>query len=135
MCEGILNLLSGATLTLDPSVKIAIKLKDPGTGAADGLIRLDELTGEVDTFSTTTLQGNPTGPDVVLTANVEIAAQISTGEPLFELGDAQITLTWADVTLPEQVTLNVSAGASADVLGFLQRSADNVLARRSLSKS
>ena len=119
--------VSGATLTLDPSVKIAIKLKDPGTGAADGLIRLAELTGEVDTFSTTTFQGNPTGPDVVLTADVEVAAQLSTGEPLFELGDAQITLTWADVTLPEQVTLNVSAGASADVLGFLQRSADNVL--------
>src|SRR5437867_6986559 len=38
--------VSDAALTVDPSVKVAVKLRDPGTDESDGLIRLDELEGE-----------------------------------------------------------------------------------------
>src|SRR5207244_9375955 len=42
---GFLGLtVSDAKLTLDPAVKIAVKLRDPGTDAADGRIGLTELS-------------------------------------------------------------------------------------------
>ena len=116
-----------ATLTLDPAVKINVKLRDPGTDAADGLIRLDELEGDIGTVATTTLQGNPTAPDVILTAKVAVAALADSNETLFDLGDAEIKLTWADVNAPEQMTFDVSAGPSEELLNFLQRSADGFL--------
>src|SRR5439155_457476 len=51
--------VSDATLTVDPAVKVAVKLRDPGTDAADGIIRHDELLGDIEAVATTTLQGNP----------------------------------------------------------------------------
>ena len=82
------------------------------------------------TIATTTLNGNPSAPDVIVTAKVEVAALFGSDEPLFDLGDAEIKLTWADVNLPEQVTLDRQASARAqEALGFLQRSVDGVLGR------
>jgi hypothetical protein len=115
-------------LTLDPAVKIEVKLHDPGTDAADGLIRLVELDADLDKIVTTPLKGNPSGPDVSVTAKVQVAALLGSDEPLFDLGDAQIKLTWADVNLPEQVTLDLTFGAGQEALGALQRSVDGVLA-------
>lgn len=119
--------VTGATLNVDPAVRINIKLRDPGTEAADGMIRIGELQGPTESIATMTLIGNPAGSDITLTASVEVAALRTGTEPLFSLGNAQIILTWADVALPEQVTLQLSAGPSGDLLGFLQRSADGFL--------
>jgi hypothetical protein len=119
--------VSDATLTLDPEVRIEVELRDPGTDAADGLIRLVELDENVETIATTTLRGNASAPDVSVTAKVQVAALLGSDEPLFDLGDARIKLTWADVNLPEQVTLDLTVGAGQEVLGFLQHSAESVL--------
>jgi hypothetical protein len=60
--------LTDGTLTMDPAVKIAVKLSDPGTDAADGKIRLTELDADAAKLAKTTVTGNPTADDVTLKA-------------------------------------------------------------------
>jgi hypothetical protein len=68
--------LTNATLNVDPQVKVAINLHDPGTGAADGLIRLDEFGSPTAQLASVQLQGNPSADDVALTGAFAVAALI-----------------------------------------------------------
>ncbi len=119
--------VSGATLTIDPAVKIILKLQDPGTDAADGMIRLEELEEGFEQVASTTLQGNPNAADVTLSLKISVAAIGDSGQPLFDIGDAAIKLTWDDVNTPEQFAFAVTAGPSEELLNFLQKSADSFL--------
>ncbi len=119
--------LTDAVLAMDPAVRIAVKLSDPGTDAADGKIRLTELEADAAALAVATVTGNPTADDVVLTGDVRVAAFGSSEEPAFDLGEASITLRWADIANPAGVTIEATAGAAQEFLGFLRRSADDVL--------
>ena len=74
-----------------------------------------------------TVTGNPNGDDGVLTGAVKVAAFGSAEEPGFDLGDASVTLRWADIANPAGMTIEATAGAAQEFLAFLRRSTDDVL--------
>jgi hypothetical protein len=77
--------LTNATLNVDPQVKVAINLHDPGTGGADGRSRLDEVGAPIAKLASAQLQGNPSADDVALTGAFTVAALIPGQDAPFSL--------------------------------------------------
>ena len=121
--------LKEAELAVDPDLTFEITLQDPSGGDE---IRLSELTtaltdpstlGELASFA---ISGSAVD-DVVFTTGVGATAVLPWLDDPFDLGDAEITATWADVSMPETVSLSVSAGAGEDLIGFLDVTAERVM--------
>src|SRR5437762_601729 len=98
------------------------------SGIADGLIRLWELGATTNQLAVVTLAGNPAADDVVVHGSFAVAGTFPGAEAPFQLGTAQVALTWPDVADPSTLTVSASAGPGEDLLHFL-----NVDARKILS--
>ncbi len=124
--------VNSATLALDDGVHLVFSLNDPGTEAADSLIRAPELLTN-DTAGLISFQAITDGdgtPDLVLDAQVTVSALLPGVPSGISLATAGVKLAWADITVPGQVA--VSAGAVpgsdiADLLNFLQVDVQEVL--------
>ncbi|MBT5707662.1 MAG: hypothetical protein HOI66_15215, partial [Verrucomicrobia bacterium] len=121
--------LKEAELAVDPDLAFEITLQDPSGGDE---IRLSELTtaltnpstlGDLASFGIT----GSAVDDVVLTTGVGAAAVLPWLDDPFDLGDAEITATWAEISNPESVSLSFSAGAGEDLIGFLDVTAERVM--------
>ncbi len=119
--------LSAAALTLDPSVQLSVDLADPQTDAADGKIRVLELGAPLADFVHTTVQGNPTADDLVLTGTFQVAAAIPGLPAPFEIAGGEISFTWADITDPARVAISAQASGGEELLRFLNVTAGQVL--------
>jgi len=103
---------TGAALTVDPEVAVAIDLVEPGpdpfTGVTDGLIRTYELFPFSFDLITAGVQGNPSADDLTLSGALGVSAVFPFGGEPFSLPEANITLTWADINDPFNFDLTVS---------------------------
>lgn len=121
--------LSNATLTLDPGVGLDIFLHDPGTGAADGLIRLDELGTFDSSLVTAQLVGNPNAgaDDMVFTGDFTVAAILSgQGEP-FTLGTATVAFKWNDIRDITGIRVTAMTSGAQRLMDFLNVDAAEAL--------
>ncbi|MBK8118789.1 MAG: hypothetical protein IPK39_05865 [Sulfuritalea sp.] len=113
--------LTAGSIELDPDVRVAIDLKEPGrdpiTGELDTLIRPYELAAfnPLD-FFTVDLAGDPTADDLKFSGDFSVAALIHGGTGAFTIVDAGLIFTWADIGNP--FTLSV-AGKPGDFEGEL----------------
>jgi hypothetical protein len=98
--------LTEPELTIN-GVSIALDLVAP-TG---NKIRLGDLANpaQLDQLADLTVTG-PSGDDVVLTAGVQAQALLPGMSAPFDLGDASVTLRWADITQPTAVQAEFSGG-------------------------
>jgi len=110
-----------ATLSMDPDAAVTIKLVDPGTIASDGTIRAAELnhTGPP-ALLTASVTGHPGGPaDLLLTGTFGVSAIVPGFEDNLHLADADLALSWADLSQPGQVDISSSDSAGQAILTFL----------------
>lgn len=123
--------VSGATLSLDPQVEISIGLTDPGTLAADGTIRVPELTpDDFRDLISAEATGDPADgldDDVVLTGTFGVSLLLPGFDDDIDLVDADLTVTWPDAQEVEQVIISASTGAGQALLDFLQVGFQEVL--------
>jgi hypothetical protein len=109
--------LENGRISADPAVKLKIDLVDPGTdpltGLNDHVIRLNELASDVSSLAHTTLEGNPSGDDVTVEGEFAVSAVLPGGSEPFELADARLKITWADVNDISTATISASAGAGS----------------------
>ena len=130
--------LAEAELMVDPSLELDIVLIDPSPG--DDIIRLDELidAAQTDTGLDDMIDFNITGSaadDLVFTVDARVAAFLPGGDAPFDLGEANVTFTWNDVTDPLTVGVSASAGIAEDLLNFLRVDVQQVLTQiQSLSQ-
>jgi len=130
--------LAEANLTVDPSLELDILLVDPSGG--DNVIRLNELVEAAlsDTGLDDAIDFNVTGSgadDFVFTVDARVAAFLPGGDAPFDLGEANVTFTWGDVTDPLTIGVSASAGIAEDLLNFLRVDVQQVLAQvQSLSQ-
>ena len=114
--------LSAPELTIDDQVQAALNLTAP---SPDGLLRLSDLVGDITNLELPNLgrlvvTGNPTEDDLVFTTTLEAAALLPNLEAPFDLGSAEVTFRWADITTIESVEVEFSAGAGEDLANFLK---------------
>src|SRR6266480_2016919 len=120
-----------ATLAVDPDAEIAISLLDPGTDAADGLIRVPEL--EPESFSqlfSVNVKGDPTdglNDDLVLNGTFGVSATLPGVDSNIHLADADVTLAWANLADPTSVHVSASSSAGQSLINFLKVGAQDVL--------
>ncbi len=119
--------MAGATLAMDPLVKLSIDLADPGTVAADGMIRVYELQAAVTDWASATLTSNPMTDDLTLSATFAVAALPSGSAAPFDLADAQVRLSWADIANPAGVQVTATTSSGQDLLDFLNLSSQQVI--------
>ena len=110
------------TLTIDPTVGLSVALSAPGDK-----LRLADLDGSLDTHVTVSATGAHTD-DVALKLDVAASALVP-GFDSIDLGGAQLTIDWADVTDPGTATVTANAGFASDVIDFLRVDAHQVLAQ------
>ncbi len=114
---GFLDVEAGVdSLTFDGDVQLAVDLQEPG---GDGKLRLSDLGTSLSSAVAVTVQGNASADDVTLVASMHAAAVIP-GIDAIDLGNAQVTVAWADVTQPGSVDVSASAGLGQDLLNFLR---------------
>ncbi len=103
---------------VDNDVKFVVNLQDPG---GDGKLRLSDLGLALGDKVDVSVSGSPTDDDIVLNAS----AHAEFGG--VELGEAELTLTWADIAQPTSVGVSASAGFSQDLIDFLRVGPQQVL--------
>ncbi|MBL8385220.1 MAG: exo-alpha-sialidase, partial [Burkholderiales bacterium] len=103
-------------LTVADQVQFAVDLDKSGGG---GRIRFADLAGALAPLIDVSVAGDPGGADVVLEARAHARA-IDLGSGSIDLGDAEVTLTWADVAQPTAATVSASAGLGQDLIDFLR---------------
>ena len=122
-----------ASVVLGAGVGLNLALKE---SSGDGRIRFDELASAITdpatlaNFAAVTATGAP-GDDLVFHANAKVAA-VMPGDPEsegFDIGAAEVTFTWADITQPGAVTVSASAGPAQDLLQFLRVGPQQILAQ------
>ncbi|HEX7094893.1 MAG TPA: hypothetical protein VF183_03360, partial [Acidimicrobiales bacterium] len=114
---GFLDVEAGVdSLTFDGDVQLAVDLQEPG---GDGKLRLSDLGTSLGSKIAVNVQGDASADDVTLVASMHAAAIIP-GIDAIDLGDAQVTVAWADVTQPGGVDVSASAGLGQDLLNFLR---------------
>ena len=119
--------MDNATLAMDPGVTLAVDLADPGTGSADGLIRAHELQAAVTDWASATITGNPLADDMELSARFAVAPLSDGFAAPFELTDAQVRFSWADITNLTGVQIAATTGTGQDLLDFLSLSTEQVI--------
>jgi hypothetical protein len=121
--------VSDASLTTDPNARITFKLNDPGGGAQDGLIRLEELDlPALTNLITVTVQGDPgdgRNDDLVLTGSFSVSAVVPGVK--FDLAAGQVRLAWPDLASPALVQLSATDANGAPLLDFETLKAQQVL--------
>ena len=110
------------TLTVDPTVGLSVALSAPGDK-----LRLTDLGGSLDTHVAVAATGAHTD-DIALKLDVQASALIP-GIDSIDLGGAQLTIDWANVTDPGSATVTANAGFASDVIDFLKVDAQQVLAQ------
>jgi Ca2+-binding RTX toxin-like protein len=110
--------VSGGTLTVAPGVSVAIDLHDPGTDAADGMLRLDELGPMTSDLVTVIMDDDPSADDVVFTGTFGVSLFD------FNLPDLSLTLRWPDINHIE----NVQIDPTATLEKFLHLDAQQIVA-------
>ena len=108
------------TLTIDPTVGLSVALSAPGDR-----LRFSDLEGPLDTHVAVSATGAHTD-DIALKLDVEASALIP-GIDSINLGGAQLTIDWANVTDPATATVTANAGFASDVIDFLRVDAQQVL--------
>src|SRR5262249_55909428 len=119
--------LVDASLAVDQAVRFDLKLNDPGIEANDGIIHPLELQAPLADMAKLSITGNPSTSDLVVVGTFGVSALSSDGSPLFELGDARVTFTWADITKPEDVSVQITSPAAEQLLKTIQNTADDIL--------
>ena len=114
--------LSAGTISMDPGVTLTVKLHAPST-ESNGLIRLEDLSDDIGSLASAKLTGTGTGHDLVLTGTFGVAALAPGLDAPFDLGSAQVSLTWANITDPTNVQFSADAAPGQDLLHFLNVSA------------
>jgi hypothetical protein len=105
--------LTEASLDVDPAIVITVNLKDPGTEADDGIIRLGELSSVVTDLVEASIDGDSSADDVVFTGTFTAGAYKADGEPAINLANVKLSLIWAD---RNDVT-SIRVSAATDVNG------------------
>ncbi|MBM3881910.1 MAG: LEPR-XLL domain-containing protein, partial [Verrucomicrobia bacterium] len=113
--------LDGATLTVDPDVKIQVDLQEPTPlfgAAADGKIRLYDLgaAADVGTMFAVTLAGDPTQSDLRLEGTFQVAAITPGGEPILDLGEIQLGLVWEQIDDLASLRIDTLGNPVAEIL-------------------
>ncbi len=123
--------LTGTTLTMDPDVRVSLDLREPGpdpfTGLTDGLIRVYELDPVASQLASVNVQGNPVADDMVLKAFLEVSALLPDLAPPFTLGNAAVTLTWAEITDPASLTVSATTTGAQELFNFLNVTPEQVV--------
>lgn len=120
------ELTSGA-LTIDPGVRLEIKLHEPAAGNRDGRLRLDELDPSLGGIGAVQVLGVAGAPDVVLAGTFGVAANFPGMAAPFELLNAQIDVTWDDAANPGNVQLVARTGGGDDLLQFLNGTPQQII--------
>ncbi|HKI64387.1 MAG TPA: OmpA family protein, partial [Burkholderiales bacterium] len=111
------------SLTFDNDVQLAVDLQEPG---GDGKLRLADLGTSLGASVAVSVAGDASADDVTLVASMSAAAIIP-GIDAIDLGGAQVTVAWADVTQPDTVSVSASAGLGQDLLDFLRVDVQQVI--------
>ena len=123
--------VDAATLTVDPDVGVEFSLRDPGTEAADGLIRFTELSPtDFANLVTVAVDADPgdATPDVILAGTFSASAAVPGLDAGIPLLGANVELRWADLAKPTDVSLHAATGSTgAKVLEFLKVTTPQVL--------
>lgn len=126
--------LKDGGLTFDPTVTVAIDLKNPGIdpmlGTDDGVSRPNELATGL--FNNATVDVNGTSPqaDAVLTGTFFVSSVLPTIAAPFELAQAKVNLTWGNVTDISTLSLSVAPGAgsgAAQLIEYAKRGVSEVV--------
>ncbi|RPI44921.1 MAG: LEPR-XLL domain-containing protein, partial [Betaproteobacteria bacterium] len=107
-------------LTVDDEVSLAINLDKTAGG---GRIRLSDFGASLGGLVAVSLAGSPTEDDISVRASASVKPLIPGFDAPIDLGGAEVTLTWADVAKPLDVSVEASAGLAQDLIDFLHVSA------------
>lgn len=122
---GFLGVDADGTLAMDPQARIAIHLNDPGTDAADGLIRFPELDGPG--LVTLSVQGDAAdglNDDLVFTGSFSVSQVPGLN---LNLPGANVRVAWPDLTAPLLVQVTASDTNGNHLLDFQTLKAQQVL--------
>ncbi|MSU60792.1 MAG: LEPR-XLL domain-containing protein [Pedosphaera sp.] len=119
-------ILEDASITVDPQVGIAFKIKEPANllhpgESGDGLIRLYEFANNPAKFFEVNMLG-AAGDDLVFETDIRVAGMEPGGPPLFDIPVGTIQVIWPDISHPLEVTVKPVggiAGAGAFLYRFL----------------
>ncbi|HYW81155.1 MAG TPA: hypothetical protein VE890_16350, partial [Thermoguttaceae bacterium] len=109
--------------TVDEDVQVAVNLTKASDG---GKLRFADLAGPMTSFIDVSITGDGAQDDVVLRASATVGG-IDFGSGGFDLGGAEVTLTWADINDPTTVGVAASAGLAQDLIDFLRVGPQQVL--------
>jgi hypothetical protein len=97
--------LEDGEFEMDKDVKLSINLHDPGTGAgADGLIRLDELTGLSNDLLTVSVKGDSADG---LNDDIHFHGQLAVDFFEIDLPNLDVDLKWANAEQVDNITFTV----------------------------
>lgn len=119
--------LQGATLATAPGVVIGLDLSDPGTGSRDGRLRVDETREDLASWVKVTVQGDAGADDVVLSGTFAAAPVLPGLEEPINLGKAELTFTWKDISDLASVELQAANQPGDDLLHFRNATLDQWL--------
>ena len=121
--------LEESQLVVDPALTFGITLLDPSGGDE---IRFDELMALLSDPSSLSdlaefaITGSASD-DLEFSAVVHAAAILPGLDDPFDLGDAEITATWSEITDIDSVAISFSVGAGEDLIGFLEVTVQRVV--------
>src|SRR6185503_18667095 len=92
--------LADGKFETDADVKLSINLHDPGTAAADGMIRLSELTGISNDLVTVSMKGDAGDG---LNNDIHFAGDFKVDFFDIDLPDLHVDLKWADAEQPTNI--------------------------------
>ncbi|HEX6657481.1 MAG TPA: hypothetical protein VF065_05330, partial [Ilumatobacter sp.] len=111
------------TFTVDDTIALVVDLQDP---MGDGKLRVSDFGTSLGDKVDVTLDSDPAADDVTLTVTAS-AASILPGLESIDLGGAELTLTWADITDPGTLDITAGGGLSQDLIDFLSVDVQEVL--------
>ncbi len=125
--------ITDGTLQVDPLVKVMVSLNepapDPFTGKFDHLLRTGQLDPTIPGLFSAQLQGGTLGTDVVLTPTLDLTPLADGSSAPFSLGadPAQVSLTWASVLSPNNVTVAADNASGQTLEDFLNLTSDQLI--------
>ncbi|HXW10644.1 MAG TPA: hypothetical protein VD737_08520, partial [Steroidobacteraceae bacterium] len=108
--------------TVDDGIELVVDLQDP---MGDGKLRVSDFGSSLGDKVEVTLN-NPGVDDVTLAVTASAAA-ILPGLESIDLGGAQLTLTWQDITDPGTLDITAGGGLAQDLIDFLSVDVQEVL--------
>ncbi|MDV6028911.1 MAG: hypothetical protein F9B45_02130 [Phycisphaera sp. RhM] len=119
--------LDNASLNIDPTVAFSVNLKEPSGSTIDNKIRTSELTADTIGIVDLAFTGNPAVNDVVLAGTFSVGAILPGLDAPFELGSANVNVSWADVNDITSFSVAATGGPGQQLLDFLKVNTDEVL--------